>query len=132
LNLQTLVRIRSIYERLNENEKLREINNKIEQVVSPNEILSAPTVFQKGQVMSSVLILDGRTINLEVSFQEQEDGEKPLVSLHFDGRVVWEDYAGSPSISLALDSEPGQNPLHFVSLNRPVSVVKIAYKNTPS
>ncbi|NIM59455.1 MAG: hypothetical protein GTO16_11020, partial [Candidatus Aminicenantes bacterium] len=52
----------------------------------------------------------------------------PLITIFFNGRVVWEDYFKDEVLSLPLESRVGKNYLEIVPVNRTVSLVKLAYR----
>ncbi len=92
-NLETLLRIRQNYERLNEEEKLLQLDERIEKLFPPREIVLKNSVINKGQRFSRILTFDGREIILNLDFNGAgEESVPPLVSVFFNGRVVWEDY----------------------------------------
>jgi len=155
-NLEILLRMRLNFERLNEEEEVREVNKKIEKLLSPREMECKNSVINKGQGYSRTLTLDGREIILNLDFNEAgEESVPPLVSIFFNGRVVWEDYlkgVGTEGggeedeakeekeeerkdkmendrvISLSLKSKIGKNTLVVVPVNKAVDLLKISYK----
>lgn len=147
-NLETLLRIRQNYERLNEEEKLLQLDERIEKLFPPREIVLKNSVINKGQRFSRTLIFDGREIILNLDFNEAgKESVPPLVSIFFNGRVVWEDYLKGGGgddeakeekrkdkmendrvISLSLKSKVGKNTLVIVPLNKAVDLLKISYR----
>ena len=153
-NLEILLRIRLNFERLNEEEKVREVNKKIEELLSPREMECKYSVINKRQRYSQTLTFDGREIILNLDFNEEgEESVPPLVSIFFNGRVVWEDYLkgvrteggreeeeeeqegerkdkkdNDRVISLSLKSKVGKNTLVIVPLNKAVDLLKISYR----
>ena len=92
-NLDTLLRIRQNYERLNEEEKLLQLDERIEKLFSPRDIRLKNSVINKGQKYSRTLTFDGRQIILNLDFIEADkESVAPLISIFFNGRVVWENY----------------------------------------
>ena len=94
-NLETLLRIRRNYERLNEEEKIRIINERIEELLTPGEIELKKSQINKGRSFSLALSLDGKKIILDLHFgdgREGIEGVAPLISVFFICRVVWVDY----------------------------------------
>ncbi len=59
-NLESLVRIRRNYERMNADERIREINERIQRTLSPREAVIKDVLLKKGRGLSRTLILDGR------------------------------------------------------------------------
>lgn len=143
-NLTTLLKIRQNFERLNDEVKIRETNERLANLLAPKEMVQDSFV-EKGQRFSRFLTLDGRKINLGLHFKEvKESGLQPMISVFFNGQVVWEDYLENKKeeledeekregeekvsriISLSLKSEVGQNELAIVPMNRPVSLLRIS------
>jgi tetratricopeptide (TPR) repeat protein len=150
-NLEILLRMRLNFERLNEEEKVREVDEKIEKLLSPREMECKNSVINKGQRFSRTLTFDGREIILNLDFNEAgEESVPPLVSIFFNGRVVWEDYLKGGGgegveeekqekerknkkendrvISLSLKSKLGKNTLVIVPVNKAVDLLKISYR----
>ncbi|MCK4431654.1 MAG: hypothetical protein KAW19_10195, partial [Candidatus Aminicenantes bacterium] len=92
------------------------------------------------------LSLDGKKIILDLHFgdgRERTEGAAPLISVFFNGRVVWDDYLKSKEeeveeeeeregrgevdkvLSLSLKSKIGKNMLVVVPVNRSVNLLKI-------
>lgn len=126
-NIDTLLRIRQNYERLNEDEKLREIKERVDKLMSPEEILKNLTI-NKGRRFSDILALDGRKIILDLHFKDISERTTPLITIFFNGRVVWENYLKDEVLSLPLESKIGKNSLEIVAVNKAFSLVKLEYK----
>ena len=126
-NIDTLLRIRQNYERLNEDEKIREIKERIDKLMSPKEVLKNLTI-NKGRRFSDTLAFDGRKITLDLFFKDGWERRTPLISVFFNGRIVWEDYLNDDVLSLPLESRIGENSLQVVAVNRAVSLDRIKYE----
>jgi len=144
-NLKTLLKIRQSYERLNEEEKIKEIDKRTEKLLAKKEMVLKNSMINKGQRFSHTLNLDGREIILDLHFKGEEMGVVPLISVFFNGRAVWEDYLKKKDeeveedeeregkaevykvISFSLRSKVGKNTLVVVPVNRLVSLLKISY-----
>lgn len=145
-NLETLLRIRRNYERLNEEEKIREIEEQIEKLLAPGETVPKNSMIYRGRSFSHALSLDGKKIILDLHFgdgRERIEGVVPLISVFFNGRVVWDDYLKIKEeeveeeeeregrgevdkvLSLSLKSKIGKNMLVAVPVNRSVNLLKI-------
>jgi len=127
-NLETLLKIRQIYERLNEDEKIREIKERIDKLESPKEIFLKNLTVNKGRSFWYTFSFDGRKIILDLHFKNSFERINPLITVFFNGRVVWEDYLKNEVLSLPLESRVGKNSLEIVAVNRAVSLVKLAYR----
>jgi hypothetical protein len=127
-NLETLLRIRQNCGRLNEEKRLEETNRAIEKLETPGEVSFQSASINKGESFSSALVLDGRSVSLDLQFQPDEEGESPLISVFFNGRVVWEEYLKSRVISLTLETNSGKNILQIMPLNRNVMLSTLSYR----
>ncbi|TEU07623.1 MAG: hypothetical protein E3I52_03155, partial [Candidatus Aminicenantes bacterium] len=147
-NLKTLLRIRQNHERMNEEEKIRETDKKIEKLMAPRERMFKNLLINKGQKYSQILNLDGREIILTLHFKgDRERDVIPLICVFFNGKVVWESYLKSEGgfegekveaeeesessgeadkiVSLSLKSNIGKNMLIVMPVDRPVNLLKI-------
>jgi len=129
-NLETMLKIRRNYERLNEAKKIREIDKKKEKVLTPKKIDLKSFSINKGRSFSHTLILDGRKIILDLSFKDILAETPPLISVFFNGNVVWENYLKEDILSLSLESKLGSNPLQIVPVNRAVNIIGLRWRNT--
>ncbi|KKN39563.1 hypothetical protein LCGC14_0742110 [marine sediment metagenome] len=150
-NLKALLRIRQNHERMNEEEKIRETDKKIEKLMAPRERMFKNLLINKGQKYSQILNFDGREIILTLHFKgSREKDIILLICIFFNGKVVWESYlkneggfegekveAGEESetsaeadkiVSLSLKSNIGKNMLIVMPVDRPVNLLKIIYQ----
>lgn len=126
-NLETLINLRRNYEILNADEKIHRIGEKIDEILSPREKLFENHFIEKNSEFSTSLVLDGGKITLDLHFAFGERNILPLISVFFNGCVVWEDYLDKEFLSLSLHSKVGENSLRLVPLNKDISVIRIAY-----
>lgn len=126
-NLETLLRIRSNYKRLRSDEEIRNTSEKIEKILSPREKIFKNSLIKKNRDFSQTLILDGRKVTIDLHFDFDEREILPLVSVFFNGIVVWEDYLKDKILSLSLNTKIGKNSLNLIPLNRDIHLNKLAY-----
>ena len=126
-NLETLLKIRQNYDRLNEERKLEEINKVIEKLTAPREIDFKNLLISKRETFSRSLVFDGQKVVLSLQFQTDEKSGAALIAVFFNNRVVWEEYLKDGVISLSLVTKAGENRLQIMPVNRPVSLTKIIY-----
>jgi tetratricopeptide (TPR) repeat protein len=124
-DIALLVKMRKNYERLNDIEGLRTIDQAIQKTASAREILSSEADISLAEALNRTLLLDGRKVRLSLSFAEAPPEPFPYLAVIFNGRIVWEDYLRDPVLSLALPSEAGPNLLTIQALNRPMKLLKI-------
>jgi tetratricopeptide (TPR) repeat protein len=141
-NLEILLRIRQNYERLNEEEKIQEIDARMESLLSPRKIELKETGIKKGQRFTQRMTLDGSEIIMDLSINwGKEISLSPLIAVLFNGRVVWEGYLrldegkgqdADAVLSLPVKSKTGENNLAVIPLNRSVELIRIAYRRVNS
>ena len=127
-NLETLFKMRRIYERLNEVSKVQGMNWRIKTLLPARDILSKSVIINKGKRLSRRLVFDGRKIIFSLQFSRPQEGVTPLISVYFNERIVWEDYLRDNIVSIPLDTEVGENVLVIRPVNRGVGLLKIQYR----
>jgi hypothetical protein len=127
-SLETLLRLRGNYGRLNDERRMREIEDAIGKVMAPRALNFGGSAVLKGRTYSRTLIFDGRKVILDLYLNIDPLYAAPLVAVFFNGRVVWEDAATKDKISLSLETKPGSNLLQVVPLNRAVSLEKLTWR----
>ena len=126
-NLGTLLKMRNNYERLNDNKKIKEVGRRIDKVLSLQKIDIKNYPIKKGKKFYRTLILDGRKIIMDISFDDEWKIVDPLITVFFNGRVVWEGYLKEKTISIPMDTKVGKNSLEIAAVNRGVSVRMIGW-----
>jgi len=137
-NLRTLLRIRQNYERLNEEEKIWEIDEQIERLLTPRKMDLKELEIKRGKRTAYTLVLDGSELFLDLNFRVGEGrGVQPLISVFFNGRIIWEDYLSleegigqeaNAILSLPVKSIVGENSLVVIPLNRSVELIRLALR----
>ncbi len=126
-NLNALLRIRQHYERLNEDEDILKTNDKIKLLLSPSEIEIPNSPIRKGTKFSQLLTFDGSEIYLHFHFRPLDGERLPLISVFFNGQIIWEDYLSESVLTIPLKTEAGSNRLEIVPVNRTVDLFKLSY-----
>jgi hypothetical protein len=126
-SLENLLRIRRYYERLNEEVSLREVDKRIEEALAPREIAPKYFILTKGSRFKRALTFDGREITLNLHFVRNWQETAPLITVIFNGKVIWEGYLEDDSISIPLETDVGENILLITPVNKPVEFTKITY-----
>jgi len=129
-NLKTLVKIRRNRERLSEDEEVQKIQRNLEKYLSPRRKSIGNPQINKGAKLRRALNLDGRKIDLCLHFKTNSGSIPALVSVYFNGRVVWEDYCKGRTISVSLDTRVGENRLEVVPINRSVELEELTYTDS--
>ena len=115
---------------MNDPEEMERINEKISKLLAPIDMGLKSTVINKGNEFSRELNFERRAIALELYFRKgkEESSFVPLVSVFFNGQVVWDDYLNDETLSFSLKSEVGENTLIVAPVNRSVILRKITYR----
>ena len=127
-NLETLLSLRQNFERLREDDEVRKITERIESLMTPRNLDTGGVQIQKGRTYKANLILDGREQRLDLHFKRGAEHLKPLISIFFNGRVVWEDYVEDEVLSVAVQSEEGENRLIVSPINMDIQLNQISYE----
>lgn len=128
LNIETLIRMKMGAERLNSEPEALAAEEAIRRSVSNPDIISGALSLQKGEISSWPLRLDGQSCSLGLQFAQVAPEPFPLLSVVFNGRVVWEGYVAQTSLTIPLKPRPGDNLLTLTCLNRTLVVDKIVYR----
>lgn len=126
-DLDALTGIRRNYEKLGVKEEISQTTEKMKGVLSAREKMFKNLTIKKNRDFNWGLVLDGRQTTLVLHFDLYEDGNAPLLSVFFNGRIVWEDYLEKEILTISLDTNIGKNSLRVIPLNRDISLIKIGY-----
>jgi hypothetical protein len=127
-NLLILIKLRSNYERLNNNRKVRELNQRIDNSMSSKEIkLKRDRVF-KGRMPSTSIALDGKDIIVDIAIKEGLGGIPPIMAVFMNGQVVWEDFLMDKTLSLPLKTVQGENHFQVYAINKDIVLENIRYR----
>ncbi len=127
-NIRNLIKIRQIYGKLNKENKISEINSKIEKVLSSKEIVLEDVYISKSKRIPYDLQLDGRRILLNLFFKDVKRDIRPLIHVFFNDQIIWEDYLDDDILSIHLESKIGENHLQIGCVNRNVALMKFTYR----
>jgi tetratricopeptide (TPR) repeat protein len=132
-DLETLVRIRQNYDRLNEDRKMREVDAAIESVESAREIVVLPVNLERGEAFTRRLVFRRGKISLDFEFAATgvRPPAGPLIAVNLNGRVIREEFVKEGTLSLAVETDLGENVLQVLSVNCPVSLTKLVWHRLP-
>ena len=127
-NLSALLNLRLCYERMNREEEIRKINNRIEDLLTPRHIELNNFLVRKGRNFSRRLNLDGSKMTLSLYLNNTDEEIIPLISIFFNGRVAWEDYLSDDIISIPLEPIIGENIITISPVNRSVNITDLKFE----
>ncbi len=120
---EVLLKLRRYYERMNDPAKTARVNQSLSRVLTPPAVVLSDSLIGKEQTRTLPLILDCSSVVLTLSFEPPEGQNRPLISVLFNGRVIWEDTLASAELALKVEATPGLNRLEIIPVNRPVRLL---------
>jgi hypothetical protein len=114
------LKLRRNYERLNDRDKLRELQPLVDERLTRKETPLGGLILAPEIPYGPVLVLDEKTYRLRFTISDFSVEPFPLISIVFNGRVVWEDYLKSPFLEVDLPAVLGPNHLEITAINRPL------------
>lgn len=130
INLDTLLFMRSNYERLNNSNEIRRIDGRIKELTR-SDLNTIDRVILKRQRYTGASTLEGGKRNFKLFFEVEEDKPLPLVSIFLNGRVVWEDYLKEGVVSIPVEVRTGKNSVMIVPVNRAVRLKGMEWEKRP-
>lgn len=127
-NLKTLVRKRDYHVRLNEQEEAAAVQERIDAVTVPKDIVIRRGQLRKGRPWSREWIFDGSGIEMRLDISgENFDAIPQLVTVVFNGRVVWEEYLRDGGIRFAVETKTGTNVIGIEAVNRDAELAEVVW-----
>jgi len=127
-NLEILLKLRSNYETLYKQKEIGELDAKIYGILSRQKTTARKTFMNRGGSLVNVMLLDGRDITLEMKFKEQWGSRIPLVSVAFNGEIVWENYLEADNLVIPVESEVGSNSVKITAVNRSLQLLDMTWR----
>ncbi len=128
-NLESLLGLKRCYERLNDDIRVGVVQEAIGALITPPEFVPEGGVLQKGKTRPIEFISDGSPAVYRVFLEPETEGLQPLVSVFFDGRIVWEDYVEQGEISFSLTPGVGSNMFSISPVNTSVVLSQITIES---
>jgi hypothetical protein len=126
-NVETLLRIRTIWDRLNEPAEVAKTDTDLKRILTPAQKDFMDFRLRRGELSAYPLILDGRAVSLELSFGTEVTSAVPLVSVFFNDGIAWEGYLTKSPLILSLATRPGKNVLQVRPVNEDIGFVRMKY-----
>jgi len=127
-NLDTLLRLRKNLVRLNEESGARDLDRDIAEVISAKDISVRSQLINKGRTFTRPLLFDGSDIDLDLHFIDEWEDSPPLLSVFFNGKIIWENYLSESVLSVSLETKEGENSIQVTAVNRPVTLSRITWR----
>jgi tetratricopeptide (TPR) repeat protein len=119
------IKMRRNFERLNETASIRDLQEEIDAEIAPRETILTDAVWKSGEAYSPSLVLDEKIYRLGITFSDTAAGPPLLVSIVFNGRLIWEDFIKSESFEVSLPAVLGRNTLEVTPINRDCRPVRL-------
>jgi hypothetical protein len=129
-NFDTLIRLKRNYDRLNDAVHMQQIDRRLAENYPSEELKFDHKVITKQQPFLQIFILKGgeSALGLEFRISESELRNPPLISIHFNNTVIFEDYLDkSGRIAVSPQMGEGRNLLELKSLNRDIVLNRIYF-----
>lgn len=127
-NLDTLLKMLQNYKRLNNTSEVQNTSQKIEKILFPKNREFTNHFIKKGLYSARRMVLDGREILVNLHIENYLEGVPPLISIIFNGHVVWEDFLEENTLSLNLEPKQGANIIQVVAVNTDLSFKRMSYR----
>lgn len=128
--LDTLLRMRLNHLRQNDQYKLEQINKKIKTLVTPREKEFNDLIIEKNHSCDVPLTIEGEPIRISLFFKEGSQTQLPLVTVLFNGEVIFEDFVVENLITFEIDPKPLSNVIQIIPLNRKLILQWMVIENT--
>ena len=127
-NLETLWRLRQNYDRLNDERKLRDIDIAIEKLIAPKNSDFRQRKINKGESFLRKFFFPGGRVAVELTMGGERKNPSPLVSIFWNGHVVWEDYLRASSLALDVETGVGENILEILPVNCSITLMRMRWR----
>jgi tetratricopeptide (TPR) repeat protein len=129
-NINTILKRIENFERLNNQEKMKESREVLSEILSENKVEIENSIIPKKNKFFRNLIMDGSQWFLILEFEEEDrnSGKFPLITVLFNGKVVWENELKNSMLTIPVGSNLGNNTLVVRPLNQKIVLNKIGYQ----
>ncbi|MFH1944941.1 MAG: hypothetical protein ABIK95_04875 [Acidobacteriota bacterium] len=126
-NLEILIVLRDVYHRLDDSSAKSRVETRIQRLTGPNNRDLSNKTITKGRPFNANVLMDGGEKIFLFDFRRLSSAIKPLLSIHLNGRVVWEDYLDEDSVSLTLPTNIGSNAIQLTAVNTGINLQNIRF-----
>ena len=112
------LKMRRNYERLNDDKALKALEPVIRERLAPRETALDGLTLNPEEPYEFSLALDEGKYRMTLVFSAAGGDPPPLMTIVFNGRVVWEDFISASSLDVDLPAVLGANRLRLTAVNR--------------
>jgi tetratricopeptide (TPR) repeat protein len=127
-NFDLLIKLRRNLRLLNDEPKVKEIQDRILAAVTRRSALTGISAIPKGSDFEVFLVLEGGDFAFSLVFEDAPKDPLPLITVALNHRVIWEGYVRAPILSLTAKAATGRNRLNVTAVNRGVRLASIDLK----
>jgi len=126
-NFEALLGLAKSYSRLNDEERLLEIRKLTEAVLTPAVLPLGGRTVGKGTTLAVPLVCEEGQASFSMAIEGLRTGVDPLVTVFFNGRVVFENYLEAGPAEFAAVTKEGRNTLEITPVNEPVRILDLRW-----
>jgi len=124
-SLAGLLRLKRCYARLSDDRKLAEVNARLAAVLGPAEADLGRRRLEAAEPVRLPLVCEGGPLILSVAFETAAPAGRPLLTAIWNGRVVWEGFAGEGRVSFPVKPVVGTNSLVLKTALQTVTLLRL-------
>ncbi len=124
-NLEVLLGLERCYGRRNDRDGLAEVRAAIDSMLSPPEIDLGSSILERGGARTVEIISDGRPADFTLDLAALSPEPRPLVTVEFGERVVFEDYLDDGRLAFSATLKAGTNTVRIRPVNVPVRLTAL-------
>ena len=126
-DLTVLLKLRKNRERLNEEAAVRELDQRIARLLTPEETAAVERRAEKGRPFVKALKFDGSDLTLEIALRGETPGREALAAVVWNDRVVWEDIVQGGLVRVDVPSRLGMNSLTVLPVNTGLIISRLTW-----
>lgn len=130
---ETLLQLRASYVRFNNQEKIAEVDKRLNAVLSRTERIFVRTKLEKNQMWDYPLLLRPGNFIINITLRAEKTAPPPLISIYLNGEIIREEYVPLSSfeseIVLPLSLDSVQNQLQIKSINQDIYLETFNIRN---
>lgn len=128
-NFEALKALRQNFQRLNKLGEIQRVDDRIKGLLTPKRIEFEDLTIAEDGTFRQTLFLEEKKLGLILSFRDIHPGQSPLLTICFNGQLVWEGLIQNQTLSIFVNSIKGENILQLQTLLLPVVLESIESHN---
>jgi tetratricopeptide (TPR) repeat protein len=124
-NLEVLLGLERCYERRNDRAKIAEVKAAVSSLLTPGDLPLESPALAKGETRTIEIVSDGRPTDFLLDLSAASPGLRPLVTVEFGGKVVFEEFLDGGPATFSATPETGPDEIRVRPVNAPVSLIRL-------